>query len=125
MTPPLTVTDLVQDYIDRTGDSYGTIAKKTGLSKQLIGLIVNADKPRAYRADTLEALARGLHLPLDVLKRAASASAGFTSTSAGTEDASGTRDDDRIIIELLHRLTDAEAEVVRVMVQALSDRRDR
>lgn len=123
MTPPLTVTDLVQDYIDRTGDSYGTIAKKTGLSKQLIGLIVNADKPRAYRADTLEALAQGLHLPLDVLKRAASASAGFT--SASTDDASGTRDDDRIIIELLHRLTDTEAEVVRVMVQALSDRRDR
>lgn len=119
--PPQNLTQLLRDYIDRTGDSYSTIAKKTGLSKPTIGVIMTATEPRTYRPATLAALAEGLRVPLDVITRAANASAGIDTGPAPTL----TRDDDRIIAEQVHLLTDAEAAIVRTMVQALTDRRAR
>lgn len=115
MSSPKTIRDLVLEHIDRTGDSYGQIAKKTGLSKPLIGILATGTKPRTFRPDTIEKLATGLRLPVDLVSRAASASAGIPA------DEPDSRDDARIITELLDHLPDAELAMLRIMVQALAD----
>lgn len=120
MSPIKTLRDLVVEHIDRTGDSYSTIARKTGLSKPLIGILVTSTEPRAYRADTVEKLAAGLHLPLDVVSRAASASAGIPIDSPDTPAG---REDSRVIAGLLDELPDAELAMLRTMIQALAEQR--
>lgn len=122
MTPPKTLRDLVLEHIDRTGDSYSQIAQKTGLSKPLIGIIATNAEPRAYRSDSVEKLAQGLRLPVDVVSRAAAASAGMAVEELTTRSG---RDDARIVSELLDDLSDEELATLRIMVQALAERRGR
>lgn len=122
MTPQKTLRDIVREHIDRTGDSYAQIAKKTGLSKPLIGVILTSTEPRAYRADTVDKLAAGLRLPIDVVSRAATASAGMTVDEPTTRSS---REDARVIAELLDDLTDEELAMLRAMVRAVADRHDR
>lgn len=122
MTPPKTLRDLVREHIDRTGDSYQAIAKKTGLSKPLIGVLVNSTEPRAYRSDTIEKLSTGLRLPVDVVTRAAAASAGMNVDEPVTRSS---REDARIITELLDDLTDDELHTLRIMVRAIAEQHGR
>lgn len=120
MNPPHTLRDLIREHIDRTGDSYGQIAKKTGLSKALVGILATSTEPRAYRADTVEKLATGLRLPVAIVTRAANASAGMPLDEPSTP---ATRDDARIIADLLDDLTDEELAMLRVMVRAVVEAR--
>lgn len=120
MNPPHTLRDLIREHIDRTGDSYGQIAKKTGLSKALVGILATSTEPRAYRADTVEKLATGLRLPVAIVTRAATASAGMPLDEPRTR---ATRDDARIIADLLDDLTDEELAMLRVMVRAVVEAR--
>lgn len=122
MTSPKTLRDLVQEHIDRTGDSYQAIAKKTGLSKPLVGILATTTEPRAYRAETVDKIATGLRLPRDVVARAASASAGM---SVDEPDTRSSREDARVITELLDDLDDTELAMLRVMIRALSESRGR
>jgi transcriptional regulator with XRE-family HTH domain len=119
---PKTLRDLVREHIDRTGDSYQTIAKKTGLSKPLIGILATSTAPRAYRAETVEKIATGLRLPLDLVTRAAAASAGMTIDEPDTPSG---REDARVIAGLLDDLTDDELATLRAMVRAVAESRDR
>lgn len=122
MTTPKTLRDLVREHIDRTGDSYSDIAKKTGLSKSMIGILATSTEPRGYRAETVGKIAGGLRLPREVVARAATATAGFAvdapDTPAGREDA-------RVITELLDELSDDDIATLRVMIFALVEHRGR
>lgn len=120
MTSPHTLRDLIREHIDRTGDSYQAIATKTGLSKALVGIMATSTEPRAYRADTVEKIANGLRLPVSIVTRAATASAGMSIDEPADR---ATRDDARIIADLLDDLTDEELAMLRVMVRAVVEAR--
>ncbi|HEX7352521.1 hypothetical protein [Brachybacterium sp.] len=122
MTSPKNLRDLVRDHIDRTGDSYAQIAQKTGLSKPLIGAIMTVQDHRSYRSETVEKIARGLRLPVDMVSRAAAVSAGM---EVDARHEASDREDARVITEALEVLTDEELATLRVMVQALADRNGR
>lgn len=122
MTPPKDLRALLREHIDRTGDSYSQIAAKTGLSKPLIGAVMTSTRPRSYRPDTIRRLADGLRLPVDVVTRAASVSAGMT---VDEPTGAAEREDARVIVELLDRLSDQDLTALRVMVTALAERHGR
>lgn len=122
MTTQKTLADLLREHIDRTGDSYSQIAKKTGLSKPLIGIIATRTEPRSYKPDTLRKLADGLRLPLDVVTEAAQVAAGLP---AHEPLEPSDREDVRVIASLLPTLSDAELDVLRTAVVALAERHGR
>jgi transcriptional regulator with XRE-family HTH domain len=72
-----TLADLIRDHQDRTGDSFGDIARRTGLSKAKIGQLARPENTYLVRQETLHKLARGLSLPLATVERASLGTAGF------------------------------------------------
>lgn len=122
MSTPKTLRDLLLEHIDRTGDSYSDIAKKTGLSKSAVGILVASTAPRGYRAGTVDKIARGLRLPREVVARAASATAGL---SVDEPDTPSGREDARVITELLDDLGDDDLATLRAMIYALVEHRGR
>lgn len=61
---------LVEAHCKCTGDSLAAIAARGGLSRQTLSGLVNGGRTFP-RASTLEALARGLDLPYEVVRDAA------------------------------------------------------
>ena len=72
-----TLADLIRDHQDRTGDSFGDIARRTGLSKAKIGQLARPENTYLVRQETLHKLARGLSLPFATVERASLGTAGF------------------------------------------------
>jgi len=69
--------NLIQAHQASTGDSYNDIAKRSGLSKAKIGQLAIATQPHMPRTQTIQKLAAGLQLPVDLVQRAALRSAGI------------------------------------------------
>jgi transcriptional regulator with XRE-family HTH domain len=68
--------ELITEHCDRTGDTLSAIALRGGMSRQTLSGLVNRDGPRAFpRRQTLEALARGLDLPLESVRQVAAVAA--------------------------------------------------
>lgn len=58
--------------------SYGEVARRGGISKSTVHHLVSGQRPvRMLQSATLRGLARGLELPLDVVRRAAAQSVGI------------------------------------------------
>lgn len=58
--------------------SYGDVARRGGISKSTVHHLVSGERPlRMLQSATLRGLARGLELPLDVVRRAAAQSVGI------------------------------------------------
>jgi transcriptional regulator with XRE-family HTH domain len=58
--------------------SYGDVARRGGLSKSTVHHFATAERPaRMPHLETLRGLARGLELPLDIVRRAAAQSCGI------------------------------------------------
>lgn len=67
----------LQSQLDLRGWRQTDLANRSGLSRQLVSNMLNDNRPRLGRmpdGDTLEALAAGLDVPLDVIRTAASRS---------------------------------------------------
>lgn len=120
MTTTPTLTELIREHIDRTGESYEQIATRAGLSKPLIGRLAILTEPYAVNASTPPKLAAGLRLPVDLVQRAAARTAGFDAPPEPEGSASQTR-----IASLAADLTPDDAETVLIIVQALVERRGR
>lgn len=69
--------DLIREHQDVTGDSYGDIARLTGLSKAKVGQLVKPEAVYLVRHETVTKLATGLRLPRITVERAAIVTAGF------------------------------------------------
>lgn len=69
--------DLIREHQAQTGDSYGDIARRTGLSKAKVGQLVQPGAEYLVRHETVTKLATGLRLPLITVERAAIVSSGF------------------------------------------------
>lgn len=72
-----TISELIQQYQDRTGASYRDMAKLTGLSPAKIGQMALADKALHVQDLTQQKLARGLRIPLATVRRAVAASMNY------------------------------------------------
>lgn len=114
---PLTLSDIIRQHQDRTGDSYSMVAARCGLSKAKIGQLANHTQKNMPRAYTLEALAMGLKLPLKMIQQAAMASAGITPEGTGGEQ--------RIdaLVALLKELTPEDLETASIILQGLKTSR--
>lgn len=75
MSNPHTLATLLAEHRQNTGDSYGAIARRSGLSKAAVAAFGTGSRTLA-RPATIEKLAVGLSLPPSVVKAAAYRSAG-------------------------------------------------
>lgn len=114
---PLTLSDIIRQHQDRTGDSYSMVAQRAGLSKAKIGQLANHTQKNMPRAFTLEALAKGLNLPLKMIQQAALASAGITPEGTGGEQ--------RIdaLVAMLKELSPEDLETAGIIISGLKTSR--
>lgn len=69
---------LIRERMRELNMTFDDVGKRGGLSRTTVSTIVMKDSPRGTpRHDTLVKLARGLDLPVDVLRQAAAESAGY------------------------------------------------
>lgn len=68
---PTTIKDLLDRHRRNTGDSFGAIANKTGLSKSVVGVLATVEGPRKVHPVTVDKLSEGLHLPRAIVEAAA------------------------------------------------------
>lgn len=76
MSNPQTLADLITAHKDATRESYQAIADRAGLSKATVASF-GVGASTLARPNTIEALAKGLRLPVAVVKAAAYRSAGI------------------------------------------------
>lgn len=108
----MTLANLIKAHQESTGDSYGDIAKRAGLSKAKVGQLAIATQPHMPRVDTIQKLANGLTLPLHIVQRAAMASAGIT--PADEQDVT----DADLLVAKISRLNSHERAVVARLVDS-------
>lgn len=118
-TQLITLADLIRDHKDRTGESYNDIARRAELSKAKIGQVATTTLHHMPRWDTIERLAKGLSLPVRVVKQAALASAGITPEEYNHEQ----RVD--ILASLLREFSQDDLETCAAVIHAIKERRDK
>lgn len=70
--------DLLRERLAEKRWSYGDVARRGGISKSTVHHLARAERPaRMPQPATLQGLARGLDLPLEIVRRAAAHSCGI------------------------------------------------
>ncbi|MFT4288131.1 hypothetical protein [Nocardioides sp.] len=109
----LSLADLIQRAQDsERGLSYQGIARVSGLSKAKIGQLADRNSKYNVRPETVEKLARGLHLPLHVVQRAAMVTAGIAPVGDGRSARV------ELIASKLDRLPDDLLDIIEAMIDA-------
>lgn len=114
--------ELIQQHIDRTGESYTQIADRGRISRANVHRLATETRPSMPRKSTLEGLATGLSLPANVIRRAALVTAG--TDDVDTPDAPRSAAFDRLAAAT-EGLTEDELDLLRSIAQLLEDRRVR
>lgn len=115
----LSIAALIRREQDSSGASYMDIAKATGLSKAKIGQMADPETHHQVRPDTIEKLATGLRLPLNVVRRAALVTAGITPGDEGNEGRV------ELLAYELTRLDERTFGIVEAMIRAAADKAER
>lgn len=111
---PNPLAELVSAHCEQTGDTLAAIAHRGGMSRQTLSGLVHHDGPRAFpRQHTLEALARGLDLPLDAVRQVAAVAA------YGEGDDHAQRKLVRALMAQAEGLSDGQLEVVLATARAI------
>lgn len=114
--------ELIQQHIDRTGESYKQIAERGRISRANVHRLATENTPSMPRKATLEGLATGLSLPANVIRRAAL-------VTAGTDDVDSPEASRIAALARLdaatERLTEDELDLLRAIAQLMEDRRGR
>lgn len=114
--------ELIQQHIDRTGESYTQISDRGRISRANVHRLATETRPSMPRKATLEGLARGLSLPSNVIRRAAL-------VTAGTDDVDDPEAPRTAAMERLsaatENLTEDELDLLRAIAQLMEDRRVR
>jgi len=102
---------LIDDYIkDHPDESYATIAKRGGIPRQTVWALAKKEAARQTpRPQTISALARGMGISEEVVRRAAGQAAGYPSTPMMSELKT---DRGRMIVESLNELDEERQEVL-------------
>lgn len=111
--------ELIQQHIDRTGESYTQIADRGRISRANVHRLATETRPSMPRKSTLEGLATGLSLPANVIRRAALVTAG--TDDVDTPDAPRSAAFDRLAAAT-EGLTEDELDLLRSIAQLLEDR---
>ena len=115
---PLAV--LVTAHCERTGDTLAAIAARGGISRQTLSGLVHRQGPKSLpRHQTLVALAKGLDMPVEVVRRVASE----TAYGEGEGEAEPVRALVSVLVAQTEGLTDDELEVVLATARALKRHR--
>lgn len=109
-----TLADLIRDHQDATGDSYGDIARRTGLSKAKIGQLARPENTYLVRQETLQKLASGLRLPIATVRRASLGTAGFTNSDGQRTDSV------RMITDRLEELPPSAIALIADLVETVA-----
>lgn len=114
--------ELIQQHIDRTGESYTQISERGRISRANVHRLATETRPSMPRKATLEGLARGLSLPSNVIRRAALVTAG--TDDVDDPDAPRSAALDRLTAAT-ESLTEDDLDLLRAIAQLMGDRRGR
>jgi transcriptional regulator with XRE-family HTH domain len=114
----ITLSDLIRQHQERTGESYSDIARRAELSKAKIGQLATTKQNHMPRADTIERISKGLG-PLRVIQQAALASAGIMPQEYNVEQ----RVD--FLAGILRGFSEDDLETCAAVITALKERRDK
>lgn len=114
--------ELIQQHIDRTGESYTQIAERGKISRANVHRLATETGQSMPRKATLEGLARGLRLPPNVIRRAALVTAG--AGDVDDPDAPRSAAMERLT-SAADALTDDDLDLLRSIAELLEDRRGR
>ncbi|MFC5907601.1 transcriptional regulator [Streptacidiphilus monticola] len=113
--PANALRELIRERIDRTGWSYGEVARRGGLPRSTVHHLATVERlVRMPQPASLEGLARGLELPLDAVRRAAA-------EACGIHVAAPDREVD-VLIASLRQLSAEDRRHVAALVESLLDR---
>jgi hypothetical protein len=106
---------LIRTRMTELNRSYGDVARAGGLPRSTVHHLASNDKPgRLPNPLTLERLAVGLDVPLDVVRAAAAAAAGFALESDGVDDP-----EIEVLVASLARLSPQDRRHVAALVRSL------
>jgi transcriptional regulator with XRE-family HTH domain len=106
---------LILDRIAERGWSYGDVARRGGMPRSTVyNLARSAPLVRPPHPRTLESLATGLELPLEVVRSAAAAAAGFQ-----VYDEDDVDPEVALLVASVGQLTDAERRHVAALVNSM------
>ena len=115
---------LIQDRLRDRGWSYGAVARRGGLPRSTVyTLATTRNLVRPPRPATIDALAKGLDVPVSVVRSAAAESTGlhyYDETPAGQQD-SGDRERD-LLIASIDELSPDDRRHVAALVESLRNR---
>jgi transcriptional regulator with XRE-family HTH domain len=114
---------LIRQRLTERGWSYGEVARRGGLPRSTVyTLATTRNLVRPPRPATIDALARGLDVPVSAVRAAAAASTGlhyYDEAAAGQEGTDPERD---LLIASIDELSPADRRHVAALVQSLRDR---
>jgi transcriptional regulator with XRE-family HTH domain len=109
--------DLVRGRLERQGWSYGDVARRGGIPRSTVHHLATTDRlVRMPQPTTLEGLARGLELPLDVVRRAAAEACGIHVYEAAPDP------EVDVLIASLQQLSTQDRRHVAALVESLLER---
>jgi transcriptional regulator with XRE-family HTH domain len=112
-----TLQALVRERLDRQGWSYGDVARRGAIPRSTVHHLATVDRlVRMPQPATLEGLARGLELPLDVVRRAAAESCGIHVYEPAPDP------EVDVLIASLQKLSAHDRRHVAALVESLLDR---
>src|SRR5215831_6014186 len=118
---------LIQQRLRERGWSYGEVARRGGLPRSTVyTLATTRNLVRPPRPATIDALARGLDVPVSVVRAAAAASTGlhyYDQPPAGEQQPGDPERD--LLIASIDELTLEDRRHVAALVQSLRDRESR
>ncbi|MET7380570.1 helix-turn-helix transcriptional regulator [Streptomyces sp. NPDC005526] len=118
---------LIRERLDRKGWSYGDVARRGGIPRSTVHHLATSDRVvRMPQPTTLEGLAKGLELPLDIVRRTAAEACGIhvygPAAGAGGEAPRPTDPDVDLLIASVQQLSADDRRHVAALVESLLDR---
>ena len=110
--------ELVRERLERQGWSYGDVARRGEIPRSTVHHLATVDRlVRMPQPATLEGLARGLELPLDVVRRAAATTCGIHLYEAAPDP------EVDLLMASLQQLTAEDRRHVTALVESMLERR--
>jgi transcriptional regulator with XRE-family HTH domain len=109
---------LIRSRMAERGWSYGEVARRGELPRSTVHHLATVNGlSRPPHPSTLEKLARGLDLPLDVVRASAAAAAGLATWAEPATDP-----EMEVLVAALHQLSPEDRRHVRALVESLLQR---
>lgn len=105
---------LIAEVRESSGDSYADIADRGGMPRSTVHKLATAELTGLPKRETLERLARGLNVPVEIVTQAAHTSTGYHVYAEATPDATT-----QVLIANISRLDPDQRAAVAALVQRL------